>query len=94
MITLKIPSTRSPLKKGLKFIYYKQLNVPNGNTIIFALNIFGLNVCVHPWIHSADEISVPAEISIPAGGGKIYFTSKKRTVCGLNEFRIDSRVSI
>ena len=34
----------------------KKLNVPSGNTNIFAYHIFGLNVCVHPWIHSVDEI--------------------------------------
>ena len=29
---------------------------PNGNTNIYAFHIFGLNVCVHPWIHSTGEI--------------------------------------
>ena len=38
-------------------------------TYLLFIYVFGLNVCVHPWIHSAGEILAgtdPGEISIPA----------------------------
>ena len=47
--------TRPDTKVHLK-INVKKLTVPNGNTNIFTVNIFGLNGLVQPWIHSAREI--------------------------------------
>ena len=51
-----------------------QLNAPNGNKNIFAFHIFGLNVYVHPWIHSAGEI-----LACILSGGTIYLWSQPAT---------------
>lgn len=55
---LKLSSTHGPsIKVHFLKITIKHLNVPDQNTnIFFLLHIFGLNVCVHPWICSAGDI--------------------------------------
>ena len=55
----------------------KYLNVSHENTNIFGFYIFGLNVCVHPWIHSA-------------GSGTKYWWLFMRLVAELDLADIDS----
>ena len=56
MTILKIFSTRLLWNTVLTLKCFFKRTVPSGNTNTFAFHIFGLNVCVHPWFHSAGEI--------------------------------------